>query len=384
MEDGMQPKINHDRVVTALGIGLAPAEAVPLLHVGRQQELADLAADNEMIADGGSSMRFVVGDIGAGKTHLRIMHTAQSAQQNIVTAVIDGLRFDPEEFPDIFSLGMWRHFILSLEIGHHRGLHAIIDELVASLQGDLLDQPSLLFQRFFHEVPECAHDVLKMMIQFVWARAKCDECKEHDALSWLVGNFESRIDVVRAMAITSLIQDASWIDRMYHLACVLRVFGYSGLSVQVEYIDGSLMDVSFHHRIESTYKLIKLADDCARHRYSGLGFVVYIECSTASMIGTELEFCNERLDERFEWGGSDQKCMGMILLGLLSPHEVQALLLNVGRLCFEAPRISQAFRGTSVEGVVDAFLSGRRHLHSYPGPCIVEFVHHLWTKASTG
>jgi hypothetical protein len=138
----------------------------------------------------------------------------------------------------------------------------------------------------------------------------------------------------------------------------------------------------FHDRTAATYKLMSLADDCARQRFGGLGFVAYLESATAAVIENEFEFCNERGNKRFESKDSVGGYRQIIELAPFSVDEIRPLLLNVGRLCSEAPRISNAFAGGGVDAVVEAYLSSLFPPYGYPGPHIVGFVEDLWRRAS--
>jgi hypothetical protein len=224
MQAHMSSNINCDQVVAALRDGESTEEIVPAIHVGRHRELGELAAVNEIIAAGVSGVRFVVGNTGAGKTHFRLMH---SAQQNIVTALVYGLDFEDDQFSQQFSQVMWVGFILSLEIGVHRGLCAITDAIASTLHKKLFREPSTILHRLQSEVPAAAHDVLNAMIQLAFATLDCDSPKTMYTQAWLCGRLDSRLDVVRTLGIRSPMQDAPWVDRMYDVACVLRAFGYS-------------------------------------------------------------------------------------------------------------------------------------------------------------
>ncbi|MGH7329786.1 MAG: BREX system ATP-binding domain-containing protein, partial [Polyangiaceae bacterium] len=58
----------RDAVLQSLAAGVVPRLGQYLIQVGRARELKALVADIERLATGGSSVRFVIGEYGSGKT----------------------------------------------------------------------------------------------------------------------------------------------------------------------------------------------------------------------------------------------------------------------------------------------------------------------------
>ena len=58
----------RDTIVQALRAGVVPKQGLRHIQVGRVHEIEELVKDIDRIADGGSTIRFVIGDYGSGKT----------------------------------------------------------------------------------------------------------------------------------------------------------------------------------------------------------------------------------------------------------------------------------------------------------------------------
>jgi P-loop Domain of unknown function (DUF2791) len=58
----------RDAILGALAAGVVPAAGLLRIQVGRQEEIATLLRDMNHIADAGASVKFVIGERGAGKT----------------------------------------------------------------------------------------------------------------------------------------------------------------------------------------------------------------------------------------------------------------------------------------------------------------------------
>ena len=59
---------DRDAVLQSLRAGVVPRAGLQHIQVGRAAEVAALLQDMERVADGGSALRFVIGEYGAGKT----------------------------------------------------------------------------------------------------------------------------------------------------------------------------------------------------------------------------------------------------------------------------------------------------------------------------
>jgi len=58
----------RDTIIQALSAGVVPRIGLAYIQVGRPDEIAALLRDIDRVADKGTSVRFVIGEYGAGKT----------------------------------------------------------------------------------------------------------------------------------------------------------------------------------------------------------------------------------------------------------------------------------------------------------------------------
>ena len=64
------PKRIENIIMNALQGGVVPRTGLGYIAVGREQEIATLLKDVEIVEDGGATFRFVTGTYGSGKTFL--------------------------------------------------------------------------------------------------------------------------------------------------------------------------------------------------------------------------------------------------------------------------------------------------------------------------
>ena len=84
----VRPK-ERDTVLQSLRAGVVPRVGQQLIQVGRATEIEALIADIDRIADGGSALRFVIGEYGAGKSFFLSLIRAVALQRKLVSAHAD-------------------------------------------------------------------------------------------------------------------------------------------------------------------------------------------------------------------------------------------------------------------------------------------------------
>jgi hypothetical protein len=59
---------DRDAIISSLRSGVVPRVGFQYIQVGRAAEVGAMTSEVDRIADGGSAVRFVIGEYGAGKT----------------------------------------------------------------------------------------------------------------------------------------------------------------------------------------------------------------------------------------------------------------------------------------------------------------------------
>src|SRR6266545_6193808 len=79
----------RDAIIQALRAGVVPRVGQRHVQVGRAAEVRALLADIDRIADGGSAVRFVIGEYGSGKTFFLHLVRSIALEKRLVTAHAD-------------------------------------------------------------------------------------------------------------------------------------------------------------------------------------------------------------------------------------------------------------------------------------------------------
>ena len=80
---------DRDAILQSLRAGVVPRRGQQFIQVGRSEEVRALLQDLDRIADGGSAIRFVIGEFGSGKTFFLFLIRSIALEKGLVTAHAD-------------------------------------------------------------------------------------------------------------------------------------------------------------------------------------------------------------------------------------------------------------------------------------------------------
>lgn len=84
----IRPK-ERDAVIQSLRAGVVPRLGQHLIQVGRVKEVEALLKDIDRVIDGGSTIRFVIGEYGSGKTFFLNLIRAIALEKRLITVHAD-------------------------------------------------------------------------------------------------------------------------------------------------------------------------------------------------------------------------------------------------------------------------------------------------------
>ena len=79
----------RDAIVQALRAGVVPKLGLRHIQVGRAREIEELVKDMDRIADGGSAIRFIIGEYGSGKTFFMNLIRLIALEKGLVVMFAD-------------------------------------------------------------------------------------------------------------------------------------------------------------------------------------------------------------------------------------------------------------------------------------------------------
>lgn len=273
---------DRDTILTALRAGVVPRIGLHHIQVGRQREIEAMIRDVDRIADGGSSIRFVIGAYGAGKTFFLFLVRQIALQRKLVVCQAD---LSPDRR-------------IHATAGQARTLYA---ELVKSLSTRTVPDGGALrsiLESFIQKATERAKnrgcdietaindglgDVREMVGGYDFATVVAAYARGYEegsgtlqdaALRWLRGEYSTKTDARADLGVRTIIDDAMFYDALRLLARFVRLAGFGGLMVCLDELVNLYKLQHGQARKQNYEQILRILNDVLQGTTEGLGFVL--------------------------------------------------------------------------------------------------------------
>jgi hypothetical protein len=332
---------DRDTIIQALSAGVVPRVGLPHIQVGRSAEIAALLRDIDRVADGGASVRFVIGEYGSGKTFFAHLVRLVAMERKLVTVHADlspdrriyagggqaralyseSLRnLSTRTKPEGNALGnvVERFVTDAVREGEERkvSVEKIIDEKLASVR-DFVG----------------GYDFAAVLKAYWKASEDGDAGLKDSALRWLRAEYSTKTEARQALGVRNIIDDENVYDAWKALAAFVRTAGYGGLLIMLDEMVNIYKLQNSQTRNQNYEQILRIVNDCLQGNSSGIGFVMCgtPEFQTDTRRGLySYEALQSRLAEnRFAAGGRVDLSGPIMRLQNLTPEDLLILLSNI-------------------------------------------------------
>ncbi len=341
-------------LLSGISAGVVPRGGAPYIAIGRTEELRALTDDLTRVAAGESSMRFVIGRYGSGKSFLLQLSRARAMEMGFLVADAD---LSPErKLSGAGGLATYRELCRNLStkaapdggalgILLPRWYQSLSQTLPQSLPDEafraaLLEKASLLLAPLAEEVG--GFDYALVLKQYLSAMAEDNEVIAAACLYWLRGEFRTKTEARAATGLRTVgvITDESWYLHLRLLARFARLLGMRGLMVCLDECV-NLYKIPNRLSRESNYeKILSMYNDTLQGVTEGLflllgGTPQFLEDTRRGLFSYEA--LRSRLtDGRFALASPRMELTNrlspVIRLRRLSDNELFALLIRLSGL----------------------------------------------------
>jgi hypothetical protein len=281
MSDAIRQK-DRDAVIQSLRAGVVPRAAQHLIQVGRKGEIEAMLQDIERIIDGGSSIRFVIGEYGAGKTFFLNLIRSIAMNKGIVTASAD---LTPDKrlhatggYAKALYMELMRN--VSTRTKNDGGaMTAIVERFITNANTEANESGksvTAVIQDKLSKITELVNGYdFAEVIKIYWeAYDNGDDAKKADAVRWLRGEFTTKTDARKSLGVRTIIDDATWYDQLKLFARFVRLAGYSGFIVCLDEMVNIYKLASKQARSSNYEQILRIVNDTLQGNAVGLGFVM--------------------------------------------------------------------------------------------------------------
>ncbi|WP_295751622.1 ATP-binding protein [Undibacterium sp.] len=277
----IRPK-DRDAVIQSLRAGVVPRAGQHLIQVGRKLEVETLVSDIERIADGGSSIRFVIGEYGAGKTFFLNLIRAVAMEKKLVTANADlnpdrRLHATGGQARSLYAELMRN---LSTRTKPDGGaMTGIVERFIATAKSEAIasgKKSEVVIREKLEHLTEMVNgfDFADVIAAYCRGFEEGNETLKSDAIRWLRGEFTTKTDARQALGVRTIVDDASFYDQLKLFARFVRLAGYSGFVVCLDELVNLYKLSNTQARNANYEQILRILNDSLQGTAVGLGFIM--------------------------------------------------------------------------------------------------------------
>ena len=332
----------RDAVIQALRAGVVPRLGIRHVQVGRAREVQETVRDMARIAEGGSAVRFIIGEYGSGKTFFLTVARNVAAEKKLV--------------------------VMNADLSPERRLHAsggqartLCSELVLSMSTRTKPDGGALgsvLERFLSEVRKQAaterrdpgeiicekleavregvagFDFAEVIVRYWQAFEQGNEILKSAALRWLRAEYALKTEAREALGVRAIVDDAGIYDHLKAMSRLVRLAGYDGTLIVLDEMVNLYKLVNSQARTSNYEQILRIVNDVLQGSVERLGF--YFGGTPEFLMDTRrglfsYEALRSRLAENsFARNGFVDLSGPVLRLQSLTPEEMRVLL---ERLC---------------------------------------------------
>ena len=246
------PKRIAQALINSLKGGVVPRVGLQYVAVGRKDEIDALLRDVEIVADGGASFRFIVGQYGSGKSFLLQTIRNYVMAKNFVVVDAD---LSPErrlQGTRGQGLATYKELIrnMSTKTKPEGGaLSLILDRWISSVQQEVMTSsglsatdpglPKLVEKRIcavIYSLNEMVHgfDFARLLTLYYEAHINGDDALKAKVLKWFRGEYPTKSEARQELGVNIVITDDDWYEYLKLFAAFLKQAGYAGMLVLID------------------------------------------------------------------------------------------------------------------------------------------------------
>ncbi|QFT61957.1 ATP-binding protein [Roseivivax sp. THAF30] len=331
----------RDAIVQALRAGVVPKLGLRHIQVGRAREIKELVKDMDRIADGGSAIRFVIGEYGSGKTFFMNLIRLVALEKGLVVMFADLAPDRRIHATGGQARGLYAEMARNLSTRTKPdggALASVVERFVSQAHRDAeaRDMPtgSVIRERLGHFEELTGGFEFSEVIRRYWeGHENGDEDLKSAALRWLRGEFSTRTDARKALGVRTIIDDASVYDHLKLMSAFVCEAGYKGLLVGLDEMVNLYKLTSAQARNANYEQILRILNDVLQGSAQNLGFLMggtpeFLMNTRRGLYSYEA--LQSRLAENtFARDGLVDLSGPVIRLANLTPEDMFVLLANV-------------------------------------------------------
>lgn len=272
-------------IIQSLSAGVVPAIGLQHIQVGRQAEVTAVVNDLQLVEQGASAVRFIMGRFGSGKTFFLnlVRNVALSRKFIVLQADISTerrLQSTGGQARSLYSELMKNLATPSRPEGG--ALSSLVERWVGEVEhsiqsaGGTDDDVAQEIDRLLMPLRDLVNgfDFARVVKSYYAGFRSHNEALQQAALRWLRAEYGTKTEARQELGVRSIIDDADFYDELKLMAGFVRIAGYKGLLIELDEL------VVLSHRLNNSQArnnnyeaILRIVNDCLQGQTSGLAFL---------------------------------------------------------------------------------------------------------------
>lgn len=271
-----------DAILQSIRAGVVPKIGLHHIQVGRANEVKELVEDINRISDGGSTIRFIIGEYGAGKTFFLHLIRTIAHEKGVITCHADlhptrRIHASGGQAKELYS-ELLRN--ISTRSKPDGGAIISIVERFISKAREIAENKNhsveIVINGYFKELQELVggYDFAEV-IKAYWRGFENDNDQlKSDAIRWLRAEFSTKTDARLALGVRNIVDDSNAYDFLKLLAKFIRIAGYNGLMVCYDEMVNLYKLNNAQARKSNYEQILRILNDSLQGISEGIGFLM--------------------------------------------------------------------------------------------------------------
>ena len=272
----------RDAIIQALRTGVVPKHGLRHIQVGRAREIEELVKDMERISDGGSAIRFVIGEYGSGKTFFMNLNRLIALEKGLVVMFADLAPDRRIHATGGQARGLYAELTRNLATRTKpdgMALASVVERFVSranqEAESNGQSTESVIRERLAHFEEMTSGYAFSQVIAKYWEGHETDdEQLKSAAIQWLRGEFSVKTDSRKALDVRTIVNDSNVYDHLKLLSAFVVAAGYKGLMIGLDEMV-NLYKLSSKKARDSNYEqILRILNDVLQGTATNLGFLL--------------------------------------------------------------------------------------------------------------
>ena len=334
----------RDSIVRALSAGVVPRVGLQHIQVGRSREIEELLRDMDRISEGGSTIRFIIGEYGSGKTFFLNLVKQIAIEKRMVVLSADispdrRLHATGGQARSLYAEMARNTSTLSRQDGGAMPsvVERFVTEAVSEAEKTGLDAQSVIREKLGHlEEMVGGYDFATVISRYWEGHDAGNEVLKSAALRWLRGEYSTRTEARRDLGVRTIVDDAGLYDQLKLMAGFAREAGYQGIVVSLDEMVNLYKLVSSQARQSNYEQILRILNDVLQGTAQYIGFLMggtpEFLMDTRRGLYSYAALQSRLSENTFARDGMVDLSGPVIRLANLTPEDMFVLLSNIRRV----------------------------------------------------